>query len=144
MSTKSTISHGANFHLYHEVFDPDNVYLELEHALFEASPDKVTFAIPVVIWEAIRQCAGTDLSWAIKSDAEVLQWVENAVDERIALSQADSANSKLIRRWDNQTYGSVDDPREMQIERGLVYFSEKRDKQRSLVAQVNELVANQG
>ena len=27
MSTKSTIAHGPNFHLYHEAFDEDNVYL---------------------------------------------------------------------------------------------------------------------
>src|SRR5262245_11226145 len=34
MSTKSTIAHGRSFHLYHEVFDEDYVYLELEEAKF--------------------------------------------------------------------------------------------------------------
>jgi hypothetical protein len=37
MSTKSAIAHGRNFHLYHEPFDEDYVYLELEGAKFEAS-----------------------------------------------------------------------------------------------------------
>ena len=62
MSTKSSIACGPNFHLYHEAFEQDAVYLELEQAFFEASPNKVTVAIPVVIWEVIRQHAGADLS----------------------------------------------------------------------------------
>src|SRR5574343_478775 len=97
MSTKSSIACGPNFHLYHEAFEQDAVYLELEQAFFEASPDKVTVAIPVVVWEVIRQYAGADLSWAAKSDEEIRQWVEHEVDERIALSQTASANRAFLR-----------------------------------------------
>lgn len=63
----------------------------------EASPDRVTVAIPVVVWEVIRQYAGADLSWAAKTDEEIQQWVENEVDERIALSQAGTANNAFLR-----------------------------------------------
>jgi hypothetical protein len=37
MSTKSTIAHGHGFHFYHEAFDEDGVYLELEDVEFEAA-----------------------------------------------------------------------------------------------------------
>ncbi len=143
MSTKATIAHGPNFHLYHEAFEQNVVYLELEKAFFEASPEKVTVAIPVVIWEVIRKQTGIDLSWASKSDEELRQWVENEVDKRIALSQADTPNRAFVRRLGNQTFGLASDTRELQIERGLAYCSERRDIQRSLIAQINELMANQ-
>ena len=47
MSTKSTIAHGRNFHLYHEALDEDYVYLELEGTKFEASYNRVMIPIPV-------------------------------------------------------------------------------------------------
>ena len=143
MSTKSSIACGPNFHFYREAFEQDAVYLELEQAFFEASPDKVTVAIPVVVWEVIRQYAGADLSWAAKTDEEIRQWVENEVEERIALSQTASANRAFFGRVGNLAFGSVDDPRELQQERGLAYCFEIRQKQRQLITQVNELKSNQ-
>ena len=143
MSTKSSIAHGPNFHFYHEAFEQDTVYLELEQAFFEASPDKVTVAIPVVVWEVIRQFAGADLSWAAKTDEEIRQWVEHEVDERIALSQTASANRAFLRMCGVLTFGSIDDPRELQLERSLAHCFEMREKQRQLIAQVNELMSNQ-
>jgi hypothetical protein len=143
MSTKSSIACGPNFHLYHEAFEQDAVYLELEQAFFEASPDKITVAIPVVVWEVIRQYAGADLSWAVKSDEEIRQWVGHEVDERIALSQAATANRAFFRGGRDLAFGSVDDPREMQLKHGLAYCFEMREKQRQLIAQVNELMSNQ-
>jgi hypothetical protein len=143
MSTKSSIACGPNFHLYHEAFEQDAVYLELEQAFFEASPDKVTVAIPVVIWEVIRQYAGTDLSWVAKSDEEIRQWVENEVDDRIARNLADPPKRALLRTFGEMTFGLASDAREAQIERGLVYGFEKRDQQRYLLVQINELLATQ-
>lgn len=143
MSTKFSIACGPDFHFYHEAFEQDAVYLELEKAFFEASPDKVTVAIPVVVWEVIRQYAGADLSWAAKSDEEIQQWVEHEVDKRIALCQTATASRSFFRMCGILTFGSVDDPRDMQLERGLTHCFEMRDKQRQLIAQVNELMSNQ-
>lgn len=143
MSTKSSIACGPNFHFYHEAFEQDAVYLELEQAFFEASPDKVTVAIPIVVWEVIRQYAGADLSWAAKSDEEVRQWVENEVDERIARNRADSPNRALLRTLGEMTFGPASDAREVQIERGLAYGFEKREQQRDLLARIDELKAAQ-
>ena len=58
MSTKSTLAHGPGFHLYHECFEQDTVYLELEKTHFECYPDRVTVAIPVVAWEVIGNRQG--------------------------------------------------------------------------------------
>ena len=55
MSTKSTIAHDRNFHLYREAFDEDYVYLEVEGTKFEASYNRVMLPIPVHVWEALRQ-----------------------------------------------------------------------------------------
>jgi hypothetical protein len=55
MSTKSSMADGKNFHLYQDIFDADNVFLELNSVQFEATPQTVTVAIPREIWEKIRQ-----------------------------------------------------------------------------------------
>ena len=81
MSTKATIAHGPNFHLYHEVFDEDNVYFELEGTQFEAGNNRVMVPIPVHVWEVIRQYPGIDLLYADKTDAELSQLVEQQVDD---------------------------------------------------------------
>ena len=69
--------------------------------------------------------------------------MENEVDERIALSQTATPNRAFFRLCGNSTFGSIDDPREMQLKRGLVHCFEMREKQRRLIAQVNELMSNQ-
>jgi len=76
MSTKITIAHGRNFHLYHEALDEDYVYLELEGTKFEASYNRVMVPIPVHVWEVIRRYPGIDLKYADRTDAEIRRYVE--------------------------------------------------------------------
>jgi hypothetical protein len=134
MSTKITIAHGPGFHLFNEAFEYDtNVYLELENIQFECSPDFITIEIPVVIWEVIRQSAGTDFDWAAKSDDEIRLYVEKEVDQRLANFQA---GGLILGR---ALYGEANDPRETQIERALPYYFKKRDKQRNQLKQIQEL-----
>lgn len=83
MSTKVTVAYGENFYLYQEVFDEDFIYLELEEVQFEASYNRVMMPIPIHIWEVIRKYKGIDLSWASRTDEEILRYVEEEVDKRI-------------------------------------------------------------
>ena len=67
MSTRSTISHSDDYHLYSEVFDQDNVWLELDTVTDVSlsitkltKPDKdgdlyrcLRMAIPVKVWQGI-------------------------------------------------------------------------------------------
>lgn len=55
MSTKSTIIYGDGFHLYTELFDGKHVFLELSAVEFIATPGAVTVAIPLPVWECIRE-----------------------------------------------------------------------------------------
>lgn len=54
MSTKSTIDHGDEHHLYLEIFEPGKVYLTLNRVEFEARPGSVTVAIPLDLWQRLR------------------------------------------------------------------------------------------
>jgi hypothetical protein len=139
MSTKSTLTYGPGFHLYHEAFEKDNVYLELEKAHFECYPDRVTVAIPVVVWEVIRQSAGADFSWAAKSDDEIRSYVEQAVHERITDFQNKDSGSKRLLFVGNGAFGKATEPKENQIENGLAYYFGERDRQRKLLEQINDL-----
>jgi hypothetical protein len=140
MSTKATIAYGSNFHFYHEVFDDDRVYLELEGVQFEAQRNRVMVPIPVHIWEVIRTYPGIDLSFADKTDEEVRQYVEREVDERITEYQQAEENAKpLISLFGGLAYGTADTPREQQIEQGVAYFTELRDHRRQVKAAIEEL-----
>lgn len=83
MSTKITVAYGDNFHLYRESLDEDYIYLEMEGVKFEASYNQVMMPIPIHIWEVIRQYPGIDLSWASRTDDEIMRHVEQEVDRRI-------------------------------------------------------------
>ena len=54
MSTKCTLDHGEDHHLFLEIFEPGKVYLRLDGADFEARPGSVTVAIPANLWDRLR------------------------------------------------------------------------------------------
>lgn len=141
MSTKATIAHGKNFHLYHEALDDRYVYLELEDVPFEASYNRVMVPIPTHIWEVIRKYPGVDLSLVDKTDDELRAEVERNVDERIAeYGRLDDQKRRgLFRIFGSLTYGEVDSPREQQIERGVNHFLELRERQRQIKQAIEEL-----
>jgi len=54
MSTKVTVNHGPDHHLYFEIFETEKIYLTLNKADFVARPGSVTVAVPIEIWEQVR------------------------------------------------------------------------------------------
>src|SRR5262245_24365437 len=119
MSTKSTIAHGNNFHFYHECFDDNHVYLELEGMEFEAGYNRVMVSIPIHIWETIRHLGEARLDLINHTDEYLLEMVEAKVDERIADYQETlRTNPKNSAGWIRLSgallYGGSDEPREEQ------------------------------
>ncbi|MEA5452098.1 hypothetical protein VB780_26220 [Leptolyngbya sp. CCNP1308] len=140
MSTKATIAYGQTFHFYHEALDDNYVYLELEQVQFEASYNRVTVPIPVHIWEVIRQYPGIDLSWADKSDAEILDHVSQCVDERIRDYETAEPDKKgWVSFFGGMVFGNADDPRNAQIEQGVAHYQRRRQHQQQVKAAIAEL-----
>jgi hypothetical protein len=140
MSTKSTIAYGRNFHLYHEAFDEDYVYLEIEGTQFEASYNRVMVPIPVHVWEVIRRYPGIDLKYADKTDAEIRRYVEQEVDERFKQYEKASPKSKgLISLSGALVYGTADQPRDQQIAAGVEHFTKVREHHRQISQAIEEL-----
>ena len=140
MSTKSSIAYGVNFHLYREVFDDDFVYLELEGVQFEASYNRVLVPIPVHIWEFIRQHPGVDLGWVDKTDAEIAEHVEHEVDQRLErFKEMETGKGGLVRILGSMLYGKADEPREKQIESGVLHFTKLRQHQQQIRKAIEDL-----
>lgn len=143
MSTKSTIAYGPDFHFYHEALDEDHVYLELETTHFEAGYGRVVLPIPIHIWETIRHLGGADLRLIDKTDDELRADVERKVDERIETygetlrEHPDRAG--LVGLFGALVYGSADQTREHQIERGMAYHRARRQHQREIMAAIRRL-----
>ena len=141
MSTKVTVAYGKNFHLYKEILDENFIYLEIEGVQFEASYNRVMMPIPVHIWEVIRQYEGTDLSWASKTDEEIVRYVEQEVDKRIkTLKETKNEKSqRLIALLGSIPYGMADTSRQQQVEKGTVYFKSLREHQQQICQAIEEL-----
>jgi hypothetical protein len=128
--------------IYHEVLDDNYVYLELEleQVQFEASYNRVMVPIPVHIWEVIRQYPGIDLSWAEKSDAEILDYVSQNVDDRIRGYEAAVPEKRgWVSLCGGLVFGKADAPREDQIEQGVAHYQRLRENQQQVKAAIAEL-----
>lgn len=140
MSTKSTLAHGRNFHLYHEALDEDYVYLELEGTKFEASYNRVMVPIPVHVWEVVRRYPGIDLEHAEKTDTEIREYVEQEVDKRLKLYEEAGERSKaLVSLSGSLAFGTADRPRAEQVAAGVEYFTRVREHQRQIKSAIEEL-----
>ena len=53
MSTKVSLSYGPKFHLYQEMFDCNNVYLQIDGHEFEISNNRAMIQIPLEVWNKI-------------------------------------------------------------------------------------------
>ncbi len=148
MSTKSTIAYGQDFHFYTEVFDDDHAYLELKNGQFEASDRHVMVAIPVTIWETIRQHSMVDFSYADQTDEELRRHVEQEVQTRIEeFAHADERKQPIINLRGSLVYGPADAPKEAQIANGLDYFRKLRDRQRKIrrdIAHLRNMAVDEG
>lgn len=143
MSTKRTIAYGGDFHLYRECLDDESVYLQLDSAHFEASSSSgVTVRIPMVIWETIREFRGMDDPDVVDStDGEIEIRVRKFIRERMdSVAKATDGNRKaLLGLMGMMVYGSIDEPAEEQVRRGIESLKERRAKQRALRAAIQAL-----
>lgn len=140
MSTKSTIAHGANFHFYTDAFDLENVYLQLDGARFEASNEHCTIAIPIAIWEVLRQNSAVDLSFADITDRELLAIVEKTVQERIdKFALANESEKPVVKLAQFFVYGSAEDLKDTQISSGMDHYRKLRERQLKIRSDIYEL-----
>jgi hypothetical protein len=83
MSTKSSLVYGKNYHLYEEIFDRENIWLQLAGAEFEASHQSITIGIPLNIWEIIRQHTFAKYDLVGLSDQELRTLAAQRVEGRL-------------------------------------------------------------
>jgi hypothetical protein len=140
MTVKATLAYGKNFHFYHEGLDNNHVYLELEDVSYDAGYRRLMVAIPIDIWEVIRELGAANLDLINVSDEKLIEMVERKVEERItgyeSAHKADPENAGWLRFTDSAVFGSMDEPREQQIIRGVEYYKTERERQREVTARI--------
>jgi len=140
MSTKSTITFGPTFHLYHDLAEEACVYLRVEKTEFETTNDCVTIRIPTEIWEHLRKFETFTPQWAGKSDQEILEEITSAVDERIRkYSEADQRVKDFIAFCGSGCYGLASDPRDQQITSGVEWATRKRTYEIQILEKIRKL-----
>ena len=140
MSTRSTLAHGPGFHFYHDLLDRDHVYLEIEGTKVETDYGRTMVPIPMHVWEVIRRYQGIDLQLADKTDDELRRYVEQELDARLAwYGQLDERVKRMAAIAGSVTWGFADQPRGVQLTRGLESFTHLRKHQRQVQQAITEL-----
>lgn len=122
MSTRKSIKSSRhpriNFHLYEEAGDYENVYLELDANCIEKTGDgAVVVRLRLDIWESIKHHnALKNLEKYELTDQEIKLHVTNEVETRI---ESYANGSKFAAFIGAAVYGDINDPKEIQIERGV-------------------------
>jgi hypothetical protein len=140
MPVKVTLAYGKNFHFFHEALNHNEVYLELEDAVFEVGYRRIMIAIPIDTWETIRGLAAIRLDLLNALDEELGRLVEKAVDDRIAeyekIKKSDTEKAELLRFNNSVIFGAVDETREQQLLKGLEFYKTERERQREIVSRM--------
>lgn len=135
MSTKSTIVHGRDFHLFHDGHFGERdkyVFFELDNCDFVAyAKSKITVRIPLQIWEFIRRYPGMNFDLAQLSDAELKKEVERRVDKNIDDYRKAGEGSKWL-------FFGADLPRKRQIRELYERLAEGRQWERKVLRNIRE------
>jgi hypothetical protein len=142
MTVKATLAYGKSFHFYHEANDNNHVYLELEDVAYHVGYKRIMVAIPIDVWEVIRNLAPANLNLVNISDEELIRLVEDRVDERVeefTVAKSDATEeADRIRFSDSFVFGAMDSPREQQITRGIEYYKTERERQREVLVRISQ------
>jgi hypothetical protein len=138
MPVKVTLAYGKNFHFFHEALDANQVYLELEDAVFEIGYRRIMISIPIDIWETIRNLGAASLDLINASDEDLARIVDKAITDRITeyerVRKLEPDKGELLRFNNYVIFGTADEAREQQFMKGLEYYRMERGRQREVVS----------
>lgn len=135
MSTKITLSGNEFVHVYNEVFDEENAFIEFN--ISDKRLSRMTVAIDastaIIIYAGLQIQIANALKNAYRTDEQIMTQVKKQVEKR---------NSKggIYSIMGEVPYGPSSDPLEEQISRGFNYFKSHRDKYKEMVDKALSLV----
>ncbi|MGI8468962.1 MAG: hypothetical protein ACR2N3_10980 [Pyrinomonadaceae bacterium] len=144
MTAKMSFAEGDEFYFYRESSDDNHVYLQLNgNSLeFRATEKSVTIAIPVAVWEVIKQTTVAEFDLTGRTDIELREIVEREVESRIAgreKRRATDEKNYFAALVCSPIYGMINLPRAEQIKYGMNYYRKERARQQNVLEQIKEL-----
>lgn len=125
MSTKGTVALIGNWHLYEEVFEQWNIYIDLpKDALTAIDGNDVTIRIPIAVWKELRQHT-THSERRIDQNLsrlreEAQHWVR---DRLIDYERASTEAEQSVVALRGCLIADINDPMEKQIEDYIAHFT---------------------
>lgn len=141
MADERIIAAGDEFYFYREGVDDDVCLKLFGNFEYQASSKSVMIKIPPDIWEFIRKLPSMTFGLADKTDEELQRLVEAEVDAKLT----ERERQKSLKATKNKSagnyfaiikslaYAASDEPREKQLEAGMEYYRNKRDRQKSVL-----------
>src|SRR5690606_150272 len=140
MSTKDPLVLHDQFEVYRDYFDDGFVWLALRKTEFEATPSEIRIKLPVAQWEMLRRAPGEEFEMLGITDDQIAAHVQSAVDERLRDCESDlTTAARFSALFGVLVFGSIQDPRERQIAKGVAHYTARRARQRRIAEQIAEL-----
>lgn len=118
------------------------MYLELEDVPYDAGYRRIMVAIPIDVWEVIRELGAAKLDLINATDEELRLIAENMVDLRMAeyrkAEEISPEKASKLRLSDSMIFGAMDAPREQQVVRGVEYYKTERERQREVSIRISQ------
>jgi len=119
MSTKTTIYHDDQIHVYQEAWDESAVHIK-------SDASNPVFTYSLTLKQACGLAQAMDLEslkqQALLSDQQIRKYCHDTVMERVGNSHSFSAMFGML------VFGDHEDPVELQIERGFKFYKDRRDQ----------------
>ena len=123
MSTRSTLWHSDDLHLYREGMDDENVYLEMRSRFFE----ELVIKIPLTAWKEMRkQTIQPAERYLDLTNEELLREAASEVD-RHRLWLEERKDSRFASGAGILVYGPPDSSRQEMIEHYFSFYRRRRD-----------------
>lgn len=134
MSTKSTIFWDGNNHIYQECFDEKSIYIE-------RNVDKTKVVLEIDLAQALSIVRCMNYESAKKqselTDEHIEKYVISDVEHRIK-----NCSNPMIELHGSLIYGSVEDPKDIQIQAGLNYYKNKRNYLKRIIFEIESARSN--
>lgn len=128
MSTKSTLAYNGFLHIYNDAFNDNDVGIDFSFK--DPRIGAITVNMPskdaLVLYSGLYAHAQSVMNTAFKSEEDIRNMVVSQVEKRIIKKGVYAQMGTMI-------YGDVEEPLEIQVEKGMKFYNELKSKKRDII-----------
>lgn len=127
MSTKSSLYYCESLHLYHEMFQDENIHLEI-------NSDRIDINLKLKVVDFAKISKSIDLesmeSQSLITNEKIMSYCRTKVEERM------SGSNSMYRLCGMFVFGDYNLPKDVQVNNGFEFYVKRRDEIKFMVDEI--------